>query len=453
MNSFPYLGKIKPRHARDITGSNWSIGGETMDRGYTEFDQWRAYLGPLGAKQVRLQGGWAKCEPEPGVYRFEWLDTIVDDCLAQGVDPWLQVSYGNPIYPGGGDFYLGGGLPTSESALQAWDRWVRAAAERYKDRVTVWEVWNEPDLDPNNSAEQYASLFVRTAQIIRAAIPQARIYAGSLARIHDPAWIETLLRTLQQQGLLDLVDEITVHGYTRRPEENLNAYGALKKVIAGYDARIILRQGELGCPSEYQPRYALREYPWTETSQAKWLLRRLLSDLGHDIPSLYFAIIDMVYERHHHQAGVRTINRKGLLKANADRSVAAVKPAYYAMQYLTATMDDRLARITDLWSESSAQHSLALYGYRETEGRAHVLSLWFDGEIPGDTNQKTQIDLTVQGCTFEQPAYVDLRSGEVYGIPKAMFQANGSRVTFSDLPVYDSPVLIAERSLLNLPGS
>jgi hypothetical protein len=38
-----------------------------MDRGYTVYEEWREYLGPLGAKQVRLQGGWAKCEPEPGV--------------------------------------------------------------------------------------------------------------------------------------------------------------------------------------------------------------------------------------------------------------------------------------------------------------------------------------------------------------------------------------------------
>ena len=49
------------------------------------------------------------------------------------------------------------------------------------------------------------------------------------------------------------------------------------------------------------------------------MLRRLLGDLGHDIPSLYFTIVDIVYERYHHQDGVRTINRKGLLKADDDK--------------------------------------------------------------------------------------------------------------------------------------
>lgn len=448
MTSYPYLGKIQPRHARDIARSNWSIGGETMDRDYTAYDEWRKYLGPLGAKQVRLQGGWAKCEPEPGVYQFEWLDTIIDDVRAQGVDPWLQVSYGNPIYPGGGDFYLGGGLPTSESALQAWDRWGRATVERYQDRVSVWEVWNEPDLDPNNGAEQYAALYVRTAEIIRAAIPRARIYAGSLAKVHDPTWIDTLLRTLQERGRLNLVDEITVHGYTRRPEEILTAYQALKNVIAGYDPRIILRQGELGCPSEYQPRYALSEYPWTETSQAKWLLRRLLSDLGHDIPSLYFTIIDMVYERYHHQDGVRTINRKGLLKANADRSVAAVKPSYSAMQHLTAIFDDRLARVPEVNIETDAERSLAAYAYQDQKTGAQVLTLWFDDEIPGDTNETTEIALTAADVAFDKPAYVDLREGTVYRIPKEAL--THEKCKFGKLSVYDSPILIAEQSLLPL---
>lgn len=55
----------------------------------------------------------------------------------------------------GGDVYLGGGMPTSDAALAAWDRWVAALAARYRDRVKVWEVWNESDLNEDNPAETY----------------------------------------------------------------------------------------------------------------------------------------------------------------------------------------------------------------------------------------------------------------------------------------------------------
>ena len=78
-----------------------------MDRDYTIFKNWQEYLAPLGAKQIRLQAGWAKCEKEKGVYNFEWLDKIVDGVLASGVESWLQTSYGNALY--GGEAKLGGG--------------------------------------------------------------------------------------------------------------------------------------------------------------------------------------------------------------------------------------------------------------------------------------------------------------------------------------------------------
>lgn len=81
-----------------------------------------------------------------GVYDFEWLDKIIDDALSQDVQPWLQVSYGNPIYPGGGEAALAGGIPTSEEALEAWDQWVEAMVNRYKEKVKEWEIWNEPDI-------------------------------------------------------------------------------------------------------------------------------------------------------------------------------------------------------------------------------------------------------------------------------------------------------------------
>jgi hypothetical protein len=132
-------------------------------------------LGKLGAKGIRLQGGWAKCEKQPGVYSWEWLDKVVDDALSQGVQPWIQTSYGNPIYNGGGTTGLGGSLPSSPEALAAWDNWVRALVQRYKDRVKEWEIWNEPDLNAKHptigspvTAEDYAKLFIRTAEIIDA---------------------------------------------------------------------------------------------------------------------------------------------------------------------------------------------------------------------------------------------------------------------------------------------
>ena len=55
------LGTLRPRDARKIRSSKWSIGAETQRTGTTlNYEQFR---GPLGAKRARLQGGWHRCDP------------------------------------------------------------------------------------------------------------------------------------------------------------------------------------------------------------------------------------------------------------------------------------------------------------------------------------------------------------------------------------------------------
>ena len=196
----PYaaVGQITPKHARDIQASPWSVGGETLDRDFADYDAYKKYLGPLGVKMIRLQTGWAKTEQQPGVYDFRWLDAIVDDAVSQGVKPWLQLSYGNPIYPGGGEPALGGGIPTSEEALAAWDRWVTLMVARYRDRTDVWEVWNESDLERAEVApEAYADLYIRTAEIVRDLQPEAHLYALAIAHIDHTDYLEGFLKRLR----------------------------------------------------------------------------------------------------------------------------------------------------------------------------------------------------------------------------------------------------------------
>lgn len=132
--------------------------------------------------------------------------------------------------------------------------------------------------------------------------------------------------------------------------------------------------------------------------------------------------------------------------------MAGVKPAYHAFQHLTAVFDDRLARVPGTQVEADTERSLSVYGYRERDSGARVVTLWFDGEVPSDNREATPLTVTVLECAFQRPAYVDLFSGDIYAIPKETFSRGGDKVTFHSLPVYDSPILVAEQGLLNLAG-
>ena len=382
------LGTVQPRHAREIQASNWSVGAETMDRDFTIYAHWRKYLGPLGAKAARLQSGWAKTEKEKGKYDWAWMDEIIPDMVQQGVKPWVCLCYGNPIYEGGGGTGLGGGLPKSEVALAAWDKYVAAFVGRYAKYVDQWEIWNEP----NSKSEEYADLVFRTAKVVRQVQPNAQIIAA--------AWrdVKAFLERLKAVDGLKLVNEMTYHPYSYNPDDTYRKNEPkLRELIASYAGHIILRQGENGAPSEPGSFGAIAKYEWNEQRQAKWALRRLLGDLGRDIPSSYFSICDMQYPDRR--------NFKGLLAINDDKTVHHPKQAYYAVQRIMAVFDSHVQRIKDFAGrvDGGAEGStFSLFGYR-TDRDANIATLWRDSQRPGERPEVESVTVTLPGMQFKQP--------------------------------------------------
>jgi hypothetical protein len=449
----PVLGRVAPRNAATAPANSWwSIGGETLDRDFATYAHYKAYLGPLGVKSIRLQAGWAKCEKSPGVYSWAWLDDIVNDAVAQGVRPWLEFNYGNPIYPGGGDTGLGGGLPSSPEAIAAWERWARALVVRYGDRVNEWEVWNEPDLNNRGTAtaEAYTELYVRTATIVRAVQPSGRLYALALA--HTPEYAEQFLDLMKARGRLDLIDAITHHGYPNNPDQT-SIVDRLRAHITRLGGNIQIRQGETGAPSRIQDNFALRNITWTENTQAKWNLRRMLAHRAKDVPFNLFTLSDMHYKQGNNTSGnpdgQLRMNYKGLVGTNPDQTVSHVKLAYYAAQSVFAIFDDTLARIPEYPSTTTALRGVALTGYQTSSG-AQLVAYWFNDAPPAEANGVNLVDVTLPKGRFTEPVLVDLRTSTVYALPRDSWTQDDKGTRFRALPVYDSPLLLAERSLITV---
>ena len=113
---FKRIGTLKPRGASEIKDSNWTLGCEGLDR-WGNFENFRAYINPLGIKTIRLQAGWAKCEKEKGKYDFAWLDDIIDYAVTNGINVLLETDYGNTIYEGGGGLWHFRLLPVYDSPI------------------------------------------------------------------------------------------------------------------------------------------------------------------------------------------------------------------------------------------------------------------------------------------------------------------------------------------------
>ena len=430
----------------------------------TDYEQYKSYLAPLGIKRLRMQAGWAKTEKQKGQYDWAWLDKIINDATKRGLQPWLETSYGNPIYAGGGGINLSAGIPTSEEALSAWDQWVAALVTRYKEKVKEWEVWNEPNFGDNeiNQPEKVAELNIRTAEIIKRIQPEAKISGLSMGHI-DLKYADVFFKTIHQQGKMNLFDNMTYHDYVYNPDANYEHVAALRTVLDQYAPGVKLRQGENGAPSfPGFGRGALGDYEWTELSQAKWNTRRMLGDLGHDIECSILGIIDMNYAV---TAGpIRRLNVKGIIESDSSKRAIRPKIAYYAMQNVASIFDDKLKRIKQLHAtynpratvpegevryNKSTDRSLAVYGYEHKQSKKQVFTIWVDEYIPTNTNQTREVNFTFLNGNFEQPVYVDILTGGVYEIPATQWSKQANTYTFKAIPVYDSPILIIDKSLIN----
>ena len=444
------IGTLRQKTLSEVH-NDLHIGCEALDRGYADYDAYKKYLEPLGMRYIRLQAGWARCERSKGKYNFKWLDRIIDDAVSRGLEPWLQTSYGNPLYKGGGTAYIDGCWPNSEEALQAWDNWVRALAERYRGKVHIWEIWNEPDelLDPyagkvngkhtykprrEGAFEELVNLQIRTAEIIRSVDPDAEIASCGLARL-NPALIDELVTAYQAAGKEQLFDYITYHGYKYRPEDMYPLVAKMQRVLDEHGSTIRLWQGESGAPSRANSGGALRDYAWSETSQAKWNLRRILGDKGRGIRSGLYTIVDHNY--------ARSKAAKGLLETNEFHQVVGEKQSFGAMRNLVSIYDNLEINLSSdsLEVDTVEKVSKFLFEDRETGRKSAVV--WFDVGRPTDSEAMVPTDINLHGLSITEPVAVDLRTG-------AVFALTVDRNVLKDVPLYDSPVLIIERSLIEL---
>jgi len=444
----PYkqIGTIKPRSTKQIEASRITIGCETLDRDFADFNAYKDYLPPLGIKKIRLQSGWAKTEKQKGVYDWKWLDSIIDFAVANKIVPWLEISYGNPLYEGGGGTGLLNSMMTTEEGYAAWDRYVAAIVNHYKGWINEWEIWNEPDHPlQNNLPETVAKLNLRTATVIKAIQPEAKIAGLAFASHSDTKYFDQFLKVIADSAKMNLFTWFTYHSYAMRPEDSYREKGvpALQKVLAGYTDKVAMRQGENGAPSTYIPSYALDKYYWTEYTQAKYDMRRVLGDLGRDIETDIFTIIDIRY------AGKEPVmNNKGLIES--DITLIAIRPkvAYYGLQNIAAIFDSKLNLNPAFGYTTASKESMSVFGYTQDGTKKQVVTVWLDGKIPSNAFTTTPTDIMLQNVQFTQPVYVDLLTGHVYDIPAGAWSKQGNHYTFKNIPLYDSPVLIAEKSLV-----
>lgn len=342
-------------HVIPAPGGKLCLGMECLDRDLWDYERAAEQIGMIGIRRARLQSGWQKTEQTPGVYDFSWLDAIVDSLLANGVKPFLSLSYGNRLYcsnPEEMPDLKNGGLGhfpiITPQERTAWCAYVKAAVEHFRDRIDEYEIWNEPDVlvfcrVPMKWPDAYMELVRMTAPVIREAMPEATV-------ITCTAGFENI-QPLYERGLMDYCDVHSFHGYLFFPEmRSVDYYANFLAPIRRRYPSVRFWRGEAGCPSYNNPisKGALSNIPVTEIKQAKFAMRHLLMDLKNDCISCtsYFHAYDFEHFTHKLRYHYGVIRHEDLSR----------KPAYHCLQVFSRLFDGDTVRRT--------QDNLT-YGFRE----------------------------------------------------------------------------------------
>lgn len=178
-------------------------------------------------RQTKNPGLSAQAANDASVYNFSYVDQIYDGLLAEGVRPFVELSFmpskmaSDPkaLHP----FWYHPNVSPPKDYAQ-WDAMITAFAQHLVQRygieeVASWkfEVWNEPNLDfwggePKQAT--YFELYDHTARALKAVSPRLQVGGPSTAQA---AWVAPFLAHVHEAKVP--VDFASTHVYGNDPPE------------------------------------------------------------------------------------------------------------------------------------------------------------------------------------------------------------------------------------------
>ena len=458
------VGQIVPKASKDIAKSRIGLGFEKLDRDVFDPEKAYPFVAQTGVKWARLQSGWQRTEKEKGAYDFAWLDSIVDNLIAIGVEPWLCLCYGNALYTEMAKEHFGavGCAPIhSQEERDAWRNYVLATVSHFKGRIHRYEVWNEPDglwgWKHGPSGKELGEFTIATAKACKEADPDCKVIGFCTCRNNRFHFIEELCET----GVCDYIDSISYHSYRIHDREFEEVYNYYDSVRREYNPNLTIIQGESGTQSRHDGCGALKGANWTQLKQAKFLLRHLLVDLacGAEFTS-YFSCMDMIEALNGKVGDLNSYldyGYFGVLGADFDengRSTGEYTPkqSFKALQNLCSVFcndyeqksfpcEHLQQKSGFVWGQDIDLKDLRCSGWVKPNG-ARALCYWNSASNVVTQTYEGTTSIRMMTHDAHDLHIVDLLTGDVYEIPESMMTVEKQFTVLNNIPVTDYPMLL-----------
>jgi xylan 1,4-beta-xylosidase len=320
-------------------------------------------------------------------YNFSYVDQIYDGLLANGVKPYVEISFmpndlaaRHILHP----FWY----KPNVSPPKDWPKWdnlitafVSQLVDRYGiDEVSTWyfEVWNEPNLDfwaGEPKQETYWQLYDHTARALKKVNPRLRVGGPSTAQA---AWVDAFIKHCVDNDVP--VDFVSTHVYANDPAKNVFGVEeniprerfvcrAVKKV---HDEIQSSRRPNLPLIfSEYNATYKNEPEITDSTYMGPWLADTIRQCDGLVDMMSYWTFSDVFEEQ-------RVVKKPfyGGYGVIAEDDIP--KPAFNAFRMLHLLGDQRLALDSDsalLTRSADGKLVLAVWNYSQPDKTSHFWTI------------------------------------------------------------------------------
>ena len=169
-----------------------------------------------GLKWVRVDLNWSQFQPADAAPDFTVIDAAVNAAHNKGLSVLATIGY-TPAWASASN----SDPSTHDNDIPVagkYEAFVTLAVNHFKDRVTYFELWNEPNLSQffEGTPQQYVDLILKPgADAVHAACPTCKVVSAglaSLAAAQYDTWLDTILS--QAQAKIDVVNGHIYAGFT-----------------------------------------------------------------------------------------------------------------------------------------------------------------------------------------------------------------------------------------------
>ena len=204
--------------------------------GLAYFPLWQA----AGVQWLRAGFGWAAAEPTRGEDDFSAMDAVVAEAQAAGIR-LIGLIHGTPGWAAREGTSIS---PPTDLAL--WERYVQRLTRRYRGRVHVWEIWNEPDIGQfwSGTAADYVALLAAAYRGAKRGNPGCLVMSAGL---DGPG--EHFLQEMIDLGAMEHCDLVGFHPYAGDPKLAEERIRAVWRILNFHQVRKPIWVTEVGWQS------------------------------------------------------------------------------------------------------------------------------------------------------------------------------------------------------------